>query len=289
MRYQDVYPEEPLINSHQIRRIKAIEVVTLEYFESQPGEMPYEIFEQHHVLINLREKPHRLEHWRAGEHFDFTYLTNEIIITPAGIQSGWKWHASSKVIVATLEPDILQKFIKDELQLKLQQDQLESAIRIVDEDITQAATVLKQALESSPKEIILESYARVFLIKLIQGYGLVKTDHDDRFNRITAFQYRSVIQFIENNYSENISVETLAEQVNLSASHFSRAFKQAMGTTPYQFVMLYRVERAKTLLKKNDKPLIQIAEECGFSDQAHFTKVFNQLEGMTPKVFRKSL
>ena len=289
MRYQDVYPEEPLINSHQIRRIKAIEVVTLEYFESQPGEMPYEIFEQHHVLINLREKPHRLEHWRAGEHFDFTYLTNEIIITPAGIQSGWKWHASSKVIVATLEPDILQKFIKDELQLKLQQDQLESAIRIVDEDITQAATVLKQALESSPKEIILESYARVFLIKLIQGYGLVKTDHDDRFNRITAFQYRSVIQFIKNNYSENISVETLAEQVNLSASHFSRAFKQAMGTTPYQFVMLYRVERAKTLLKKNDKPLIQIAEECGFSDQAHFTKVFNQLEGMTPKVFRKSL
>lgn len=289
MRYQDVYPEEPLINSHQIRRIKAIEVVTLEYFESQPGEMPYEIFEQHHVLINLREKPHRLEHWRAGEHFDFTYLTNEIIITPAGIQSGWKWHASSKVIVATLEPDILQKFIKDELQLKLQQDQLESAIRIVDEDITQAATVLKQALESSPKEIILESYARVFLIKLIQGYGLVKTDHDDRFNRITAFQYRSVIQFIENNYSENISVETLAEQVNLSASHFSRAFKQAMGTTPYQFVMLYRVERAKTLLKKNDKPLIQIAEECGFSDQAHFAKVFNQLEGMTPKVFRKSL
>ena len=108
--YQDIYPEDPLQNSSDLECPSASDLLTLEFLEADPGEMPYEVFSQHHILLNLLEKPHRVENWRDGEHRDFIYHKNEIIVTPAGIRSGWKWHAKSKVIVITLEPKKLEHF-----------------------------------------------------------------------------------------------------------------------------------------------------------------------------------
>lgn len=136
-RYQDIYPEEPLLRSTDSNRQSARDLLTLEFFESEPAEMPREVFEQHHVLVNLREEPHRVENWRDDEHRDFTYYKNEIIVTPAGVRSGWKWHAKSKVIVITLEPDKLEKFAQSELGVLLGEKQLKDIPQFIDEDITQ--------------------------------------------------------------------------------------------------------------------------------------------------------
>lgn len=84
-------------------RPSAAELLSLEYFEADPASMPTQAFEQHHVLINLRDKPHRVENWRDGEHRDFIYRKYEIVVTPAGVQSGWRWHEKSRCIVITLD------------------------------------------------------------------------------------------------------------------------------------------------------------------------------------------
>lgn len=65
-RYQDVYPSSPLVRSNDRVRPLASELLALEYFEAEPGEMPTEVFAQHHILINLRDEPHRVENWRSG-------------------------------------------------------------------------------------------------------------------------------------------------------------------------------------------------------------------------------
>ena len=84
-KYQDIYPSEPLIQSTDLVRLTAAELLTLEYFEAEPAAMPIDRYEQHHIILNLKEEPHRLENWRDGEHRDFIYHKNEIIVTPAGV------------------------------------------------------------------------------------------------------------------------------------------------------------------------------------------------------------
>lgn len=72
----------------------------------------------------------------------------------------------------------------------------------------------------------------------------------------------------------------------ISQFHFSHLFKQSLGTTPYQYLLQQRVERAKQLLKQNNHSIMEIAFLCGFNSHSYLSKQFRQLAGMTPKAYR---
>ena len=292
-RYQDVYPEQPVISSGGMRP-SAADLLTLEFFEAQPGEMPQKVFAQHHILVNLREGPHRVENWRDEVHRDFIYHKNEIIVTPAGVKSGWRWHAQSKVIVITLEPDQLESFARSELGILLTHKQLKDVPQFIDEDITQAAVMLMTALDGGIGEsdigsgVMFESFARIFLTKLIQKYGLEHESGREFSSRFSSRHYKRVLDYIARHYSETITLEAMAHQAGISPFHFARLFKQTIGQSPHQFVMAYRIEQAKKMLADLTRPMIDIAHACGFADQAHFSRVFKQIERIPPKNWRQS-
>ena len=290
-RYQDIYPSSPILDSGALLRPSAAELLTLEYFEAPPGQMPERIFNQHHVLINLREEPTRVENFREKKHIDFIFKKDDIVVTPAGLRSGWKWHEKSKVIVVTLEPEKLERFAHHEVGVLLTSTQLKSIQLFNDPDICQAGIMLKDALTSKEigSDILFESLARVFLVKLIQKYGDYPEEELKFAKGFTTRHYKCVLDYVQTHFSEAICVEDLAKQAALSPSHFSRLFKQTIGKSPMQFVMSYRIEQAKKQLTDKDLPLINIALSCGFSDQAHFSRVFKQSLGTTPNAYRNSL
>ena len=98
---------------------------------------------------------------------------------------------------------------------------------------------------------------------------------------------RRVIDFIEAQLSEGLTIEALAKEAFLSPFHFARAFKGATGTTPHRYLTYRRIERAKALIAEGELPLAEVADECGFSSQAHFTRRFKQFVGTTPGEYRK--
>ncbi|MEM8777475.1 MAG: AraC family transcriptional regulator, partial [Cyanobacteria bacterium P01_G01_bin.49] len=232
-KYQEIYPSDPLIQSIDLVRPVAADLLTLEYFEAEPASMPTDRYEQHHIILNLRNEPHRLENWRDGEHRDFIYHKNEIIVTPAGVESGWRWHVKTKCIIITLEPAKFEKFAQTELGILLSTQQLKDLPQFLDEDITQSGIQLLEALQSKMgSQVMFESFARVFLTKLILKYGLQAEEYN--FSKsFTAGQYKQVLNYIALNYNNNILLEDMAAQADLSASHFSRLFKQTIGQSPY--------------------------------------------------------
>jgi AraC-like DNA-binding protein len=100
---------------------------------------------------------------------------------------------------------------------------------------------------------------------------------------------KRVIEFIEANLNESIGLDDLAEAAGLSPNHFLRVFKLATGETPYQFLRARRLERARQLLADNAMPLAELALECGFANQAHFTAAFSREVGISPGRYRRAV
>lgn len=287
-KYQDIYPSEPIIDSANLERKSISHLLNFEYFEAQPDSMPVKKFTQHHILINLNEKEHRVENWRSGEHRDFTFRVNEVVITPAGVESGWRWHAKSKVIVVTIEPEILEQFALHEIGIVLTTDQLIDVPQFTDEDIVNAARLALHALENKSVgyDLMFESLSRVFLIKLIQKYGSLAVEGSKFSKGFSSTQYKKVLDFIKANYSQTIGLEELAKVAGISRFHFSRLFKSTIGKSPMQFVLEFRVQQGKKLLQDLSLSLSDVAARCGFSDQAHFSRAFKSIYGISPKSYR---
>jgi AraC family transcriptional regulator len=81
-------------------------------------------------------------------------------------------------------------------------------------------------------------------------------------------------------------LEAIAQHLNMSVYYFCDLFKQSVGIAPYKYVLQQRVERAKLLLKDEERAIVDIALECGFANQTHLNKHFRKFTGMTPKDYR---
>ena len=101
-------------------------------------------------------------------------------------------------------------------------------------------------------------------------------------------QLAQVLEYMDENLENDMSLGALAKVARMSVSHFTRCFKAATGMTPHFYLLERRVERAKRLLA-GEASIAEIAFECGFVTQAHLTTVFHKLVGATPNTYRRSL
>ncbi|MGN0447673.1 MAG: AraC family transcriptional regulator [Acutalibacteraceae bacterium] len=98
---------------------------------------------------------------------------------------------------------------------------------------------------------------------------------------------QDVKKYISDNLNENLTVSKLAKKVSMSSSHFSRIFKQQTGFSPYDYVLLSRLNRAKYLLLETDMSIAAIAYDIGFNSESNFIYFFSENEGISPGKFRK--
>jgi len=128
----------------------------------------------------------------------------------------------------------------------------------------------------------------LILALLIDLFGIGERE-ESRRSPLSPWQLRRVTDHIAEHCSGSIRLQDLAELVGLSQSYFSHAFKAATGVPPHQWQIQARVRRSQSMLLSGDRPLIEIAIEAGFSDQAHFTRAFRRVTGETPAVWRRAM
>lgn len=96
-----------------------------------------------------------------------------------------------------------------------------------------------------------------------------------------------VFAHVQEHIAQQLAVADMAQVVGMSQYYFSKLFKLSTGTTPHQYVMRQRVERAQELLRDGKAALAEVATHVGFETQSHFTSVFRRLSGVTPKHYRE--
>lgn len=94
------------------------------------------------------------------------------------------------------------------------------------------------------------------------------------------------LAYIEKHYAEAISLDDLAGSGNVSKSECLRCFRVSMQTTPYKYLVEYRLSKAAILLQETDKPVGEIASCTGFHQASYFGKCFREKTGFSPRDYR---
>lgn len=94
-------------------------------------------------------------------------------------------------------------------------------------------------------------------------------------------------RYIHENLKEGLTVQGIADSIHMSQSHFSTVFKQQTGFSPYDYVLITRLNRAKSYLQKTELSIAEIAEETGFNSESNFIYFFTKNAGLSPNKFRK--
>jgi AraC-like DNA-binding protein len=124
---------------------------------------------------------------------------------------------------------------------------------------------------------------------LLRHFSTVPIDKNDNLEKSCLIErMQQTIRFLENNYSEDISLEDVARETNLNPSYFSRIFKSYVGINYKEYISRMRIEKAETLLITTNYSIIDICFQCGFNSVRSFNRTFKQIRGYTPsKVQRK--
>ena len=117
------------------------------------------------------------------------------------------------------------------------------------------------------------------LIALAEGKSETHTD---------SFDVREALAFIAENYRSDIDVSAIAEMFHLSRSHFSVAFKEQTGFSPYNYILNYRLTAAKRMLQTTEHTVEYISYDCGFTSPSSFIRAFKRIVGMPPTEFRQT-
>lgn len=96
-----------------------------------------------------------------------------------------------------------------------------------------------------------------------------------------------ILSYIENHLEENLSLETIAAELNYSKFYMARVFKEDTGSTLYQYIRNRRLKEAALKLTDTSKPLVEIALEAGYSSQQSFTQAFRHVYQYTPQEYRR--
>ena len=133
-----------------------------------------------------------------------------------------------------------------------------------------------------------ESLANTLTLCLLRHYSTGRVVRDLPRCRLTPAQLRLVDEYIHAHLDKKFSVADLAACLHLSVPHFERMFRAAIRRPPYQYVLELRLERARRLLAHSRLPLAEVAQQCGFSSQSHFTAHFTRYAGLSPARFARS-
>lgn len=154
----------------------------------------------------------------------------------------------------------------------------------------------KPSYQLSAKGLLLSLYIELLRIETLEkneddnsDTGAAETAPSQEEDKDNALVIAPALDYIEENYSSQFSIEYLADLCHWSPTHFRRVFHDIMGTSPLDFVNNTRITKACNLLRSTEDSILNISETVGFHSVSSFNRYFIKIMQMSPRDYRKQM
>ena len=277
-----VLPQAPLVASYHT----GWKGLTFIHYRHPPHETVEHRLLQHSLAIAAPKSCFQVERRLDGKFKHYAHGNGRVDVIPAFLSHSTNWDQEVEFSVIAICPTLLNQATQE---LRQREIELIPQFSVNDPVIQQLAIALKIEIQTGcmSGRLYGESLGTALAARLALNYAVSKPSLEFKAGGLSRSQLTRVIDYMQANLTQDLSILDLATLIGMSESHFSRSFKQSVGISPYQYLMQQRVERAKQLLKKQSTAISTIALDCGFANQTHLTKVFRQMTGATPKAYQK--
>ena len=132
----------------------------------------------------------------------------------------------------------------------------------------------------------MDAYHSAHLINRLTTAIITNAIYNDQPSS-TNHHIQRAIEYMNQHFSEDISLDQIADYIYLSKCYFHRLFTQTVNCTPHTYLNTIRLQHAKELLRNTQLPVQEIASNVGFGNYSYFIQLFKQREGITPSAFRR--
>lgn len=265
------------------------EGIRLEHYRLPAGELPEHRHREHVVMIAMNDGCRGEIRTATGLRVGGTQQSGNVCVLPSGLAHTARLENPCEQLALYLDPSLVRRAASESLK----SGSFEVAERCSRSDgvVSSIGMALLGELESEglSGRLYAESLANVLAVHLLRHYTTGTGEVQRISGGLSAQRLRQVMAFVAENYGNDIRLSQLANVAGMSSFHFAREFKRTTGTTPHQYLIKFRVERAKALLAGGEMPLIDVGLQSGFSHQSHFTRLFRRLTGTTPQSYRLML
>lgn len=148
--------------------------------------------------------------------------------------------------------------------------------------------IMEYERQDTAYEMVIKSYVYKILAVLIRNYVsriLSPEEYQKSVNNLERMA--KVFDYIEEHYDDKISLEDLCSMSGLSSYYFCRLFKKVTGKTTNEYINLFRINKAETLLKNTGMNITEIAMKTGFNDMNYFSRMYKKYKKIAPSKTRK--
>lgn len=258
----------------------------VERFQLEAMALPAHFHAQHLLIIHQGTEPVRSSRKNGSRVEEGQFQYGDAGLYPAGEYGPLAWDGPADVI--HLHVDALALETRARQGLDLAHFALRDRFRFEDGLLTQLGRQLLAAAGSAHGlgQLYAESLANALSYHLIEHHATYERRLAPGHSLSRAVLAR-IDAYLEATAEETITVEALAGLANLSVFHFARRFKQTTGQSPYQYVLGWKIQRARQLLRAGELPLAAIGDALGFASPAHFAAVFKKAVGVSPREFQQ--
>jgi len=269
------------------KRKAAWDGLRLEHYRFRSGELPEHSHSEHTVLMSLSDNCPAEMQTGSGLKISGTQTRGSICVIPAGLPHRAQIGGPCEHLALYVDNALINRAAATHSN----RYQIVERYSRGDAVIAHIGSALLAELDSEELNgrLYAESLANVLAVHLLRHYSNEGEPVLQNCGGLPTHKVRLVTNFIAENFATDITLAQLPHVAGMSSFHFSREFKKATGTTPHQYLIKFRVDRAKSLLADNHLPLVEVGMRAGFSHQSHFTRLFRRLTGTTPHLYRVAL
>lgn len=275
-------PASPVV----FKRSAAWNGIRLEHFRFNAGELPAHRHNEHVVLISLTDGCEGELTTSSGNGIRGTQTKGAVCVLPSGLEHKARIGGRSEHLALYIDPKVVDRAASDahvsgSFELAERYSRHDAVISNV--GFALLGEVDSQELSG---KLYAESLSNVLAVHLLRYYSKEATAPMRFYGGLTGPKLRQVTDYIADNFAGEIKLTELAHVAGMSDFHFAREFKKTTGFSPHQYLIKFRIERAKAYLKQDKLTLSEVSLRSGFSHQSHFTRLFRKITGTTPKLFR---